>query len=564
MSEEQASVETDRIREKETIRQAQNGSQAAYSELYQRHFAAIQQYIDKRVDGRCDAEDLTQTVFLKAWQALHDYQPTATPFRAWLYRIAHNIVIDHYRSQRRTLVWDDLALATDPRGAPEMLLLDRERQETVQRAIALLRPAYQEIIIQRFLRNMEYAEMAAELGYQVNNLRVLQHRALEALRRVLTHELTLGIAVALTIMLLGRYTVVEAAQALPGDGLYPLRTIVEQTSLFLADDATDIRLHTDFAAQRIAELRKLSQQARIQDMVTTTSNWAMHIQAAADQLTIVTQADPLAHRELTDQFEQALQQQSVALVDLAASVLPPVRPTFQPALTILFEVQTQLREQDDQPPVPSAEPIYDAPTKAPVTVTAEPVAPNPTAAETQVVPLPTSRGNERPGQLTPLATDVSQATLTPEHAKHDPSTSATRTPSSDQAPSTYQARARQSPVKGANAAVTPTSVSPAVAPQTEKHKAPVTSRQPPDTDAPSTASVPTPSPANPPAPTNGEASVAPDQAQDHKGAVPAQAKTEAAPAHTQPSEGDTEHGAAPRSDHASDASESKKDHRPKL
>src|SRR4051794_40047669 len=107
MSEEQASVETD------IIRQAQNGSQAAYGELYQRHFGAIQQYIDKRVDGSYDAEDLTQTVFLKAWQALRDYQPTATPFRAWLYRIAHNAVIDHYRSQRDVVVWDDLALVSD-------------------------------------------------------------------------------------------------------------------------------------------------------------------------------------------------------------------------------------------------------------------------------------------------------------------------------------------------------------------------------------------------------------------------------------------------------------------
>ena len=171
MAEQQLFVEID------LIRQAQSGNSAAFGELYTRHLAAIQHYIQKRVGERCDAEDLTQTVFVKAWHALRDYQPSGAPFRAWLYRIAHNAIVDHYRAQRQPLFLDDLTWLVDPQDTPEVSILNRERQATVRNAVAGLRKNYQTVIDQRFLQELDYGETAAELGQQINHVRVVQHRA---------------------------------------------------------------------------------------------------------------------------------------------------------------------------------------------------------------------------------------------------------------------------------------------------------------------------------------------------------------------------------------------------
>jgi DNA-directed RNA polymerase specialized sigma24 family protein len=86
--------------EAELVDLARRGDADAFGELYRLHLDAIYHYISKRVGERCEVEDLTQTVFLKAWQALEGYQPSAVPFRGWLYRIAHNKVVDHYRTQK--------------------------------------------------------------------------------------------------------------------------------------------------------------------------------------------------------------------------------------------------------------------------------------------------------------------------------------------------------------------------------------------------------------------------------------------------------------------------------
>jgi len=76
---------------------ARRGDVNAIGALYDRHHEALFRYIWSRVGERETAEDMTGEVFTRMLAALPRYQPTATPFRAWLYRIAHNLVVDHYR-----------------------------------------------------------------------------------------------------------------------------------------------------------------------------------------------------------------------------------------------------------------------------------------------------------------------------------------------------------------------------------------------------------------------------------------------------------------------------------
>jgi len=389
-------AEQQRFAELDTIQQAQNGCSAAYGTLYDQHMGAIYRYIYKRVGESAEAEDLTQTVFIKAWQALRDYKPTGAPFRAWLYRIAHNAVVDYYRTQRDPLLWDDLVWMTDPHSTPEKRLLDTERQETVQNAIAELRPTYQAVIVRRFLNNMDYVETAAELGSQVNNVRVLQHRALDALRRVLAQDSALWLAAVVTTitLLLGGNIVRAAERALPGDRLYLMRTMVEKASLMLADDATDIRLHAYFATQQVNALQALYQQGRVDDMSVTVAQLSAHVRVASAKVATITQADQADHHTLTAQFAQVLDSQSTALNELAVAAPAPLQAALQPAIDAIIDAQTNLPEQASEPStiIPTATPTATViPTAtAPIQVTPEThQAPTPLATHT-AAPIPSS------------------------------------------------------------------------------------------------------------------------------------------------------------------------------
>lgn len=404
MAEQQLFLETD------LIRQAQNGNNAAYGELYQQHLTAIQHYIRKRVGESCDVEDLTQTVFVKAWQALRDYQPSGAPFRSWLYRIAHNAVVDHYRTHRPSLLWDDLTGLSDPQALPELQFLATERRETVRTALASLRPAYQAVLVRRFLQNLDYSETAADLGQQVNHVRVVQHRALDALRRVLAHDHLLWLVTTLTVMalLLGGKIVVAAEQALPGDPLYPMRTWVEETTLLLADDATDVELHTDFAAQRFAALGALYQQGRQEDMAAAVTAAVAHIRAASTQFTKVADEEQAT---LIPQFTDALQNQAATLHTLAQSA-PQTFATLQPALIALTAAQDAL--------VTTTEDAPSSPT------------PTPSATATRTLlptPAPTQDALIAPGQET-IAT-APAATAAPAPAPSTPSGGAPHAHSAD-------------------------------------------------------------------------------------------------------------------------------------
>ena len=87
--------------EENLVRQAIDGNQSAFTQLYDEHFDRIYRYIYFRVNSRAEAEDLTQEVFLKALEAIGSYKWRDVPFASWLFRIAHNQVIDHSRKQSK-------------------------------------------------------------------------------------------------------------------------------------------------------------------------------------------------------------------------------------------------------------------------------------------------------------------------------------------------------------------------------------------------------------------------------------------------------------------------------
>ena len=324
------------------IQQAQQGCQDAYAALYQKHLSAIQQYIQRRVSEPTDAEDLTQIVFTKAWQALTGYKPGASPFRAWLYRIARNAVIDHYRTQRNILTLGDAIADADPDSSLELSALDAERRAIVQSAIGRLRPSYQDVIVRRFLHEMDYAETAAELDRQVNGVRVIQHRALEALRKLLAQEQALWIGLVATMLILALTgPIVQAAEnALPGDTAYPLRVTWEAARLYWADDVDDIRLHTEFANRRIVEFQTLSRRGRQGDMVTAAALLTNQIRAATDKAMLASRAEE--NQAVVEQFKQSLTQQSATMHALLNASAPTAQTVVQEAVDVIDKAEQQL------------------------------------------------------------------------------------------------------------------------------------------------------------------------------------------------------------------------------
>jgi RNA polymerase sigma-70 factor (ECF subfamily) len=168
------------------IAQAIAGNREAFGDLYERHLAAIYRYVFYRVGDRRDAEDLTETVFVKAWEALDRYRPTEAPFTAWLYRIAHNLLIDAHRTRRPMDALTDHY--PDSAYGPEHTVAAREQAATVTQALAQLEPVHQQVLSLRFLGDLSHAETAQIVGKTEGAIRVIQHRALQVLRQLLTTQ----------------------------------------------------------------------------------------------------------------------------------------------------------------------------------------------------------------------------------------------------------------------------------------------------------------------------------------------------------------------------------------
>jgi RNA polymerase sigma-70 factor (ECF subfamily) len=170
------------------VLRAVNGDVAAFTALYDHFYDRVYRHVYYRVGRIEDAEDLTQQVFLHAWRALRRFRPNGSPFVAWLFTIAHHLVINHYRRTKMTRQLPENMVAARAEVYPDHdLRLDQER---VRAAIRRLKPDQQQVVIMRFLEDLPHRDIAAALGKSEANVRVIQHRALQELRQILEREET--------------------------------------------------------------------------------------------------------------------------------------------------------------------------------------------------------------------------------------------------------------------------------------------------------------------------------------------------------------------------------------
>ncbi|MCB9422126.1 MAG: sigma-70 family RNA polymerase sigma factor [Ardenticatenaceae bacterium] len=166
---------------------AQKGDVDAVGALYDAHHQPIFRYVCSRVGDRLLAEDLTGEIFTRMVTGLPDFTPTAVPFRAWLYRIARHLIIDHHRLENGRI---DSALDaienSDSESDPPGVIVDQQlTQERIRAALARIDSAQQEVVILRFIAGLSLAETAQTLDKTVPAVKSLQHRGLTALRAFL-------------------------------------------------------------------------------------------------------------------------------------------------------------------------------------------------------------------------------------------------------------------------------------------------------------------------------------------------------------------------------------------
>ncbi len=167
------------------IARAQAGEVEAFGELYHRYLTQIYRYIRTRVSSERDAEDLTENVFLNAFQVLGSYKERGVPFGAYLYRVAHNKVVDHYRNGTSSEPWEEREGQLASSEDTEARIMQVENFQEIGAALQRLPETYQEVIRLRVLLEMPTDEVGRWMGKKTSNVRVLLHRALKALRQEL-------------------------------------------------------------------------------------------------------------------------------------------------------------------------------------------------------------------------------------------------------------------------------------------------------------------------------------------------------------------------------------------
>jgi RNA polymerase sigma-70 factor, ECF subfamily len=158
----------------------------ALSALYDQYNVKIYNYIYHRVGQVEVAEDLTAMVFMKMLEAVRDGRAWRTSFSGWLYRIAHNLVIDHYRRRGRAAFVDlDEATPISDGEDPLHAIESRLEGQRVQAALSRLTGEQADVITLRFLEGLSIAEAALSMGKTEGAIKALQYRAVLALRRVM-------------------------------------------------------------------------------------------------------------------------------------------------------------------------------------------------------------------------------------------------------------------------------------------------------------------------------------------------------------------------------------------
>jgi RNA polymerase sigma-70 factor (ECF subfamily) len=171
------------------VERAQQGDRAALEELYLIHFDRIYSYLHMSVGNKHDAEDLTTQTFLKMLESINRFRWQSAPFSAWLFRIAHNLAMDHFRARRR---WQPEEEVPEPLGSEEpsaeLEAMQSIGRQSMMELIERLSPEQQQVLTLKFVFNFANADVATILEKTEGAIKSLQHRALASLQKQIAQD----------------------------------------------------------------------------------------------------------------------------------------------------------------------------------------------------------------------------------------------------------------------------------------------------------------------------------------------------------------------------------------
>ena len=183
-ADEQATIE-------KLVKAAQKGESAALAALYERFFDQIHRYVSFKSGSRDEAEDITGDVFVKMLESIHSFKWQGHPFSSWLFRIAHNLIVDYFRrgARKKTVPLEAAAatVGTTPDDLDRVVETNLTMAE-VRVAMQGLTSLQQEVISLRFAAGLSVSETAGALGKNDNAVKALQHIGLKKLRTMLAEQ----------------------------------------------------------------------------------------------------------------------------------------------------------------------------------------------------------------------------------------------------------------------------------------------------------------------------------------------------------------------------------------
>lgn len=168
------------------IMRAKAADKNALGRIYDLFIDRVYRFVYYRIGHPEDAEDVTEQVFVKVLTNIDGYEDRGFPFEAWLFRIVRNQITDYYRKKKhRSVSLDEAIEVTDPAPTPEDKVATKLAYEEVIAALPRLPESYQEIILLKFVSEMENHEISTIIQKPVDQVRVLQSRALTKLKLLL-------------------------------------------------------------------------------------------------------------------------------------------------------------------------------------------------------------------------------------------------------------------------------------------------------------------------------------------------------------------------------------------
>ena len=174
------------------LERARNNDAQALAEIYDQYSGPIYRYLYRYLGDARQAEDLTGEVFLKLLQVLNTPRAPRDKLRGWLYRVAHNLAMDWFRRESKSspIELDDGLVCGD--DSPVIAFEKRQDQQRLRQAITQLTPDQQRVILLRFAEGLKIAEVSQLVGKSEGAVKILQHRAVKRLRKLLEQKESSG------------------------------------------------------------------------------------------------------------------------------------------------------------------------------------------------------------------------------------------------------------------------------------------------------------------------------------------------------------------------------------